>query len=73
MNTEKIKHIPFNILWCIGSFLVPMCVFDMMLDVGLLPSIIISGCIYMLDVIHTTDTDYLLEKIEKHISEKHVQ
>lgn len=73
MNTEKIKHIPFNILWCIGSFFIPMHVFDIMLDVGLLPSIIISLYIYILDVKHTTDTDYLLEKIEEHKSEKHVQ
>jgi len=65
MNKEKFKHLPFNLFWCVTSFILPFFILTEMANMNTLASIGISFYIYFLDVKWQTDTDYLSEKIKK--------
>lgn len=65
MNKEKLKYLPFNIFWCILSFIVPFFILTEMTQINILASIGIALYIYFLDVKEQTDIDYLSEKIKK--------
>jgi hypothetical protein len=65
MNKEKLKHLPFNFLWCIASFILPFFILNEIANMNTLASIGIAFYIYILDVKWHTDTDYLSEKIKK--------
>lgn len=65
MNKEKLKHLPFNLFWCISSFILPFFILTEMAEMNTLASIGIASCIYFLDVKGQTDIDYLSEKIKK--------
>lgn len=64
MNTDKIKHLPYNLFWCISSFLIPFYILTGIGELNFYASIGISFYIYFLDIKGQTDTDYLSEKIK---------
>lgn len=59
---EKLKYIPFNLFWCLGTFIF---IFIATLELPLYSNFWISIVVYMLDVKQSTDNDYLLDKIKK--------
>lgn len=65
MNKEKIKHIPFNMVFSISSFFLPYFILCDFIKVGMEASIIISLYIYFKDVIQQSNNDYLDERIRK--------
>ena len=68
MNKEKLKHLWFNLLWCITSFVLP---FFYLTTTGLKMEyiLIISLYIYFSDVFQSSTNHYLEERI-KNLEEK---
>lgn len=66
MNKEKLKFLPSNIFWKIPTFMFPFTLLTS--DVVKMDTYVSAGialCIYVIDVVHTTDIDYLSERIKK--------
>jgi len=64
-NNEKLKHLPFNLFWCLSSGVMPFFVLKAFTDISIIPILVISFYLYLLDVKETTNVDYLEEKIKK--------
>ena len=64
MNKDKLKYVPFNLFWCISSFLVPFVLANQILTFDNLDSALVALYVYLIDVRNQTDMDYLSEKIE---------
>lgn len=64
MNKDKLKYVPFNLFWCISSFLVPFVLVSQILTFDTLDSALVALYVYLIDVRNQTDMDYLSEKIE---------
>jgi hypothetical protein len=64
MNKDKLKYVPFNLFWCISSFLVPFVLASQILTFDNLDSALVALYVYLLDVRNQTDMDYVTEKIE---------
>lgn len=62
---ERRKHLPFNLFWCVGSFILPFVILSELAQINTLASIGLAFYIYFLDVTHQTNFDYLREKIDK--------
>ena len=66
MNKEKLKHLPFNLFYCLNSFTIPFLILDILLNVNWLVSLIFSLAIYLRDISQETSKDYLKEENDKH-------
>ena len=64
MNKDKLKYVPFNLFWCISSFLVPFVLASQILTFDTLDSALVALYVYLIDVRNQTDMDYLTNKIE---------
>jgi hypothetical protein len=64
MNKDKLKHVPFNLFWCISSFLIPFFFLIKVTTFDTFNSFLIALYVYSLDVRNQTDMDYVTEKIE---------
>ena len=64
MNKDKLKYVPFNLFWCISSFLVPFVLVSQILTFDTLDSALVALYVYLIDVRNQTDMDYLTNKIE---------
>jgi hypothetical protein len=65
MNKDKLKYLPFNLLWGADSFILPYFILTDIANINILASIGIAFYIYFLDVKGQTNSDYLEEKIKK--------
>lgn len=70
MDKSKLKYIPFNFFWCLFSFIFPFFILTEILEFGNFESSIVSFYIYLLDIRHQSDMDYLSERIKGLESEK---
>lgn len=61
---KKLHYVPFNMFFCISSFLLPMVVLSF-IPIDLWESVAISLYIYLKDVQYESQNDYLEAKIKK--------
>jgi hypothetical protein len=64
MNKNKLKYVPFNFFWCLSSFVFPFFILTEILSIGIVESSMVSFYIYLLDIRHQSDMDYLSERIK---------
>lgn len=62
---EKRKFIPFNLLWCFSSFIVPFMVLTSLFNFPNLPSFFLSLYLYIQDIYTEGQVNYLEEKVGK--------
>ncbi len=65
VQKEKRKFVPFNLLWCFPSFIVPFMILTNLFNFPNWPSAFLSFYIYFLDIHSESQFNYLEEKIEK--------
>lgn len=65
MNKEKLKHLPFNLIFCVSSFILPFIFVSVFLTVDTHIAYIIAFYIYLNDVRISSQSDYLEEKIKQ--------
>jgi len=61
---KKLKYLPLNMLLCISSFVVPFILLVNVIDNALITTAI-SLYIYLLDVLHSSNKDYLEDMIDE--------
>jgi hypothetical protein len=65
MNKEKLKHLPFNLFFCLTSWVIPFLLITTWTDINTWLAAGISFYIYLMDVGQVSTNDYLEEKIKK--------
>lgn len=65
LNKDKLKHLPFNLFWCLSSGLAPFFILKIFTDMNIIYILLISVYMYLQDVKEITNIDYLEEKIKK--------
>ena len=62
---EKRKFIPFNLIWCFSSFIIPFIVLTNLFNFPNWPSAFLSLYLYIQDIYTEGQINYLEEKIGK--------
>lgn len=65
MNKEKLKFLPFNIFIKSPIFIGLQFLLDQLVKIDNFASSEIAFCIYLIVVVHSTEIDYLSERIKK--------
>lgn len=65
MNKEKLKHLPFNLLFCLPSWIGTFMLITIFTEVDFWIATMISFYFYLLDVTQSSENDYLEERIKK--------
>jgi len=65
MNKSKLKYVPFNMFWCVTSFIFPLFILMEILNFGLLESSMVALYVYLLDVRNQSELDYLSERVKE--------
>jgi len=64
MSKDKLKHMPFNLFWCLPTFIVSFFILTEILKFGTLESSMVALYIYLTDVRNQTDVDDLSERVK---------
>jgi hypothetical protein len=61
---KKLQRIPFNMLWCITSFFIPMSIMNLF-DVDFKIQILISSYLYFTDIANQCKIDEIEERLKE--------
>ena len=65
IEIKKIRFLWFNLIWCITSFIIPFVILSNFTDLHIFWVIAISSYIYFMDIIQTTNREYLSVRIDR--------
>jgi len=65
MNKEKLSFLPSNVLFKVPTFMVIYYLLNDLAKIDNFASLGLAFCIYFIDVAHSTEIDYLSDRIKK--------